>query len=161
MKGRKEVYGDKMGNQILWKMLLNNWRAMVWIFSVSGIYSLIYVGTIQFGWFDIDNLTNLKYLVWSVVITSLLGIGRMVSGAGSMFKVFYIIFAAFLILFFVSSIFVFKISDIFFWSDNRDRAEAFFAFSDWMLGVNYVLFIPYVFLVFAELIFLGRQRNFQ
>jgi hypothetical protein len=142
-------------------MILNNRRVIVLLVGVTGIYGLIYLGTLTFGLFDIDNLTYIKYFVWCLLIISPLATTRMISRGGSIFRLFYIIFATFLILFFVSSIFVFKISDIFFWNDNRDRAEAFFAFSYWMLGVNYVLFMPYVFLVFVELIFLGRRRNIQ
>lgn len=57
------------------------------------------------------------------------------------------------ILFFIISIFTFKVEDVFFWDIKRPNYPQFFKYAFFLQGCNYVLGLPYIALVICEITF--------
>lgn len=72
----------------------------------------------------------------------------------------YVSVGLLLILFFILSIFILKINDLFFWEADRLIQKEFFKFSFNLIGYNYLLAIPYLVLLICESAFLSKGSFF-
>lgn len=117
------------------------------------MYLLAYFLIYNFRVFNIETLYILKYLVISVFIVSFVACCMFLPKM-TIIKSGYSIVGIGIILFFLGSIFVFKIEDIFFWDPGRDKNREFFDFAFLLVGCNYVLALPYVALIISEIAFI-------
>jgi len=120
---------------------------------------MLYLAVVKFELINIDNLILVKYFVITLLVSGLVAISIILFWSKeSLWHFFYLLLVSFLMLFFVSSIFVFKIEDIFFWNEQKKLSKDFFSFSYWMLGMNYILGLPYFIFLLAEIIFFVKKR---
>jgi len=107
-------------------------------------------------------LVIVEYLsICIYVIALVIAILLMSKNASIAWTVYKVIGIA-LILFFLFSIFVLKVEDIFFWDIQKSHYEQFFKFSFLVLGWNYLLAIPYAILLIIEGVLLfnfTKQKN--
>jgi len=135
-------------------------RTILYIYlSAIVIYIMLYLAVVKFELINIDNLILVKYFVITLLVSGLVAISIILFWSKeSLWHFFYLLLVSFLMLFFVSSIFVFKIEDIFFWNEQKKLSKDFFSFSYWMLGMNYILGLPYFIFLLAEIIFFVKKR---
>jgi len=127
--------------------------------AVLSIYLFLYVGIAEFNIIGINNLRVIKYVVPIIVLVTLIVLVAKFWKRLTRVRFFYIILSSFLILVFISSIFVFKIEDLFFWNDKRRQATDFFEFSRFLLGLNYILALPYLGILILETVFIINSRR--
>jgi len=116
------------------------------------IYTAMYLAIYKS--FKIENLYIVKYVVIGVFVVSLI-VSCICLFRQMKIGVFcYCLIGMALILFFISSIFIFKVEDLFFWDIQKYKNREFFDFSFFLLGCNYVAAIPYLLLILGEIAFI-------
>jgi|GEM_PF-1767739 len=135
-------------------MLLYKKNILYLILFTLLVYFLFYVSVLSFKLISINSLVIVKYFIIAfMLLCLLLAIKLLWSTKKSLLGFSYLMITFFFILFFISSIFTFKIEDIFFWSKNKGIANEFFRFSFWMLGMNYIFALPYLIVLIIEIVF--------
>jgi hypothetical protein len=139
-------------------MLLYKKKLLYLIALAFGIYFLFYVGMLEFKLISINTLVTVKYFVITfILLCILLAVCILWKTKKALLKFLYLIISFSLILFFVSSIFIFKTDDLFFWRKNKELADEFFKFAFWMLSMNYILALPYLVILVIEIAFLIKH----
>lgn len=141
-------------------MLLNKKITIYLLRLVLVVYVMFYLCVLKIQLLNINNLKIAKFFVLFFMPLAWLTIVKFSwSKKESMRRLFYLTIASFLVLFFISSIFIFKIEDIFFWHENKKIANEFFKFSFWMLGMNYIFALPYLGFLVTEITFFLSHKN--
>lgn len=76
------------------------------------------------------------------------------------FLLIYKIIGSILLIFFLTSIFLFKIEDIFFWSSMRDNYNDYFKFNNLLLGINNLLGFIYIIVGILEINFIFNKQKY-
>lgn len=143
-------------------MILSQKHIKYLLLAICLVYSAFYLLILKSSIIRIQNLVIVEYLsICIYVIALVIAILLMSKNASIAWTVYKVIGIA-LILFFLFSIFVLKVEDIFFWDIQKSHYEQFFKFSFLVLGWNYLLAIPYAILLIIEGVLLfnfTKQKN--
>lgn len=129
------------------------------IISLLCIYTALYIVISKFKVIGIEDLTIvmgvLIFLYIAGIILSYIFFNKDLPIKWLIYEM--IGFA--LISFFIASVFVLKIQDIFFWNSQKEHYNTFFKFSFEILGWNYILAIPYLIVLIIECSSLLNSRK--
>lgn len=129
------------------------------LLSIIICYLLFYVLISKFKIVHIENLSSIRYVVILIFFAGIISSYFLFNKELQMKWVFYEIFGIALILFCITSIFVFNVEDLFFWDTEKELHKQFFKFSFELLGWNYILALPYLILIIFECSILLQNRN--
>lgn len=134
-------------------MILTQKKIRILLLLIIIVYVLLYVLISAFNILNVDDLYTIRNIVLSIFTISLICSFILLSKKMKISMIFYCICGMALMLFFISSIFILKIEDLFFWDIKRYQNKEFFDFAFLLLGCNYILAIPYVVLLISEIAF--------
>lgn len=129
------------------------------ILSILSLYIFLYLIVSKFnviGIEDLDIVIGVSVIVYVCgVILSYIFFNKNLSVLWLIYEV--VGFA--LISFFITSVFVMKIEELFFWHSQKEQHETFFNFAFDIFGWNYILAIPYLILLIIESSFMFNSRK--
>ncbi len=140
-------------------MIIGQRNIVYILLIVLGIYLCSYTFILYSKAIDISNLTRIKYFAITVFSIAFVASLILMKKEKNIWLTIYETVGLMLILFFILSIFIFKIEDIYFWDVNKMKHKDFFKFSFDLLGYNYLFSLPYVVLLICEFTFLFRRYN--
>ena len=127
------------------------------LFIVAITYITVYLLISRFRILTIENIYIFKYVIIGIFFISM-SFSVFLIKSMKPILVGYSMIGIALILFLISSIFIFKIQDLFFWDAKRTENREFFDFAFMILGCNYILAIPYLLLLISEIAFIRSNR---
>jgi hypothetical protein len=131
-------------------MILSQRKLRILICIVILIYFILYILVRYSGLFSIENLDMIKYITFFVFITAFLYAIVVIDKKIAIVYILYNVIGTFLFLFLISSVFTFKIADLFFWTALEINKMSFNKFNSVIIGYNYVFAIPYLVLLICE-----------
>jgi hypothetical protein len=141
-------------------MILSQKNIRYLLLGICFLYALLYVYILKSKAINIENLVMIKYVAITVFIVSLGASIFLIKRDINKAWLFYEVMGIALILFFLTSVFVLNVEDIFFWDSRKNLNKQFFTFSFSIYGWNYILAIPYLILLICESsFFYNRSRN--
>lgn len=134
-------------------MVLFEKKWVLFLFVILFMYGCLFLAIKEFKLLNITNLRLAKYFTISVIFISVIFVIRSLSNSGDTpLKIVYKSCVIVLFLFLITSIFIFKLEDLFFWDKQKELSQDFFKFSFEISGWNYLLGFMYVFFFLAEVI---------
>lgn len=122
------------------------------------IYSLVFVFVFLFikhgNFIDISKLGYIVYLSTGMLICTFIISIFMVNNK-TIGRFIYSVLACVLILFFIMTVFVLNVEDIFYWHPDKKQNQYFFKFSNLVVEINYLLFFPYALFAISEILLLS------
>lgn len=119
------------------------------------IYGIFYLLMLNFNIITTENIVLVKYFSISTLLCSLILVFYITLKTITNWKFkIYQFTGAFLILFFIFSIFVFKAGDEVFLEHEVSKAINYFQFERLVMGLNYLFAIPYLLFLMVETAFL-------
>jgi len=131
-------------------MILTQKKIRTLLLLIIIVYVLLYLLISKFKILDIGDLYIVKYVVIGIYVISLISSFVLIKKKMKITMICYCLIGIALMLFFLSSVFVFKIEDVFFWDTRSYANKEFFDFAFMIFGCNYILAIPYVLLIISE-----------
>lgn len=123
------------------------------------VFTTVYLSA-RFQMIDISLLLAIEYFaILFCLLSWLLGIFFMYKNVNKLWLIYEILGIG-LMIFFIMSIFILKIEDLYFWNENKELYKSFFSFSFSVYGWDFILFFPFVILLVCEA-FVLRTKIFK